>query len=62
MKISGSDLIPPGRYVLVRDGAVVKVGPVSELSDHYKPGDILCVNTEAYEAIREAVTYIAPQE
>jgi hypoxanthine phosphoribosyltransferase len=55
MKIHGSDLMPDGRYALVRDGKVAMIGPVSNLSDHYQPGDIVCVNTQAYEAIKEAV-------
>ncbi len=55
MRIHGSDLVPPGRYTLLRDGKVVKVGPISELSDHYQPGDILCVNTEAFETIKATI-------
>lgn len=62
MKVHGSDLVPPGRYTLVRNGKVVRIGPVSELSDHYQPGDILCLNTDAFEAMKEAVTYTSRQD
>jgi len=60
MKIHGSDLIPVGRYALVRDGSVVMVGPVGNLSDHYRPGDVVCLSRATFEAIRKT-TSLTPE-
>ncbi|MEX6697973.1 hypothetical protein AB2C67_33800, partial [Pseudomonas aeruginosa] len=60
MKIAGNDLIKPGRYALIRNGTVAMAGPMVGMADHYRPGDILVVSVDTYEALRETAALAAP--
>jgi hypothetical protein len=56
MKIFASDLVPEGRYALVRDGNVVSFGDIVDLASKYMPGDTICVSQAMYDKLKVFMT------
>jgi hypothetical protein len=45
------ELVPPGTYVLLRRHTVAHCGAMAGLGQHWKPGDIVCVNQATFDGL-----------
>lgn len=43
------ELMPDGRYVLLRRRTVAHIGAILDIAQHWKPGDIVCVNQATFD-------------
>lgn len=45
------EMVPAGRYVLLRRHTVAHIGAVATIGQHWQAGDVVCVNQQTFDGL-----------